>query len=107
MPVVASWKSIGTALRLKPNVLERIQAEKNGKARDCMASMVREWLSQNYNVKKFGEPTWQKLVKAVSHPAGGADMGHAKCMATNHTPLAIGMITSDNCLIFVSSYIPS
>ena len=53
--------------------------------------MVKEWLKKNYDFKKFGEPMWQKLVEVVSHPAGGANMAHAKTMATNHK--AVGMIS--------------
>ena len=39
---------------------------------------------RNYNVKKFGEPTWQKLVEAVGDPAGGANAALARKIATNH-----------------------
>ena len=91
MPVAASWKSIGIALRLKPNVLDGIEAEKIRKRRECLTSMVKEWLNKNYDFKKFGEPTWQKLVEVVSHPGGGANMAHAKTMAMKHK--AVGMIS--------------
>ena len=53
--------------------------------------MVKEWLNKNYDFKKFGEPTWQKLVEVVSHPGGGANMAHAKTMAMKHK--AVGMIS--------------
>ena len=46
--------------------------------------MVTEWLKRNYDVKKFGEPTWQKLVEAVSHPAGGANTALAEEIARRH-----------------------
>ena len=47
--------------------------------------MVTEWLiKKNYNVKKFGEPTWQWLVKAVGEPAGGGDMALARNMTRRH-----------------------
>ena len=46
--------------------------------------MLNKWLKRNYNVKKFGEPTWQKLVEAVGHPAGGAHMGLAREIARKH-----------------------
>ena len=42
------------------------------------------WLRKNYNVKKFGEPTWRQLVKAVGHPDGGADMVLAMEIAKKH-----------------------
>ena len=46
--------------------------------------MLNKWLKRNYNVKKFGEPTWQKLVEAVGHLAGGADPGLAREIARRH-----------------------
>ena len=82
IPVTAKWRSIGTALRLKSDVLESIQV---GSGSDpCLASMVTEWLRRNYNVKKFGEPAWQRLVEAVAHPAGGANMAVARDIAKKH-----------------------
>ena len=46
--------------------------------------MITEWLKRNYNSKKFGEPTWQWLVKAVNHPAGGANKALATYIAMRH-----------------------
>ena len=70
--VSAKWRSIGIALRLKPNVLDGIETRYSGDPPACLTSTVTEWLNRNYNVKRFGEPTWQALVKAVGDPAGGA-----------------------------------
>ena len=39
---------------------------------------------RNYDVQKFGEPTWQRLVEAVGHPAGRANMAHAEKIAKRH-----------------------
>ena len=50
----------------------------------CLTSMVTEWLKRNYNVKKFGEPTWQKLVEVVGHPAAGANKALARDIAKKH-----------------------
>ena len=82
--IAANWKSIGFALRLKPKILDDIQARNSGHPPTCLASIVTEWLMRNYNVKKFGEPTWQQLVKAVGHPAGGANMALARMIANRH-----------------------
>ena len=74
---------MGIALRLKLDSLENIQVSDHN-PRDCLRSMVIEWLKRNYNVRKFGEPTWQKLVQAVGHPAGGANMALAREIARRH-----------------------
>ena len=84
IPVSAKWRSIGIALRLKPNILDGIKAENSGDPPACLTSTVTEWLKRNYNVKRFGEPTWQKLVEAVAHPTGGANMALARDMARKY-----------------------
>ena len=46
--------------------------------------MVTEWLKRNYNIKKFGEPTWQRLVEAVGDSAAGANASLAIKIAIKH-----------------------
>ena len=84
IPVSAKWRSIGIALRLKPNILDGIETRYSGDPPACLTSTVTEWLNKNYNVKRFGEPTWQALVEAVGDPAGGANMALARDMARRH-----------------------
>ena len=91
-PVSAKWKSIGIALRLNPNALDGIQVGNSGDPTACLTLTVTEWLNRNYNVKKFGEPTWQMLVKVVGDPAGGANMALARDIARRHK--AQGMFSS-------------
>ena len=80
-PVSAKWNSIGIALQLKPNTLDCIRASNID---DPLTSVVKEWLKRNYDVRRFGEPTWHWLVEAVSNPAGGADMALARDIARRH-----------------------
>jgi len=84
IPVTAKWRSIGTALRLKSGVLESIQGASGSDPPACLAAVVTEWLRRSYNVKRFGEPTWQRLVEAVAHPAGGANTAVARDIARKH-----------------------
>ena len=82
--VAARWMDIGTALRLKSDTLDNIETRCGNVPHRCLDLMVREWLKRNYNAKKFGEPTWQKLVKAVNSPAGGANTALARDIASRH-----------------------
>ena len=75
---------MGIALRLSPDTLDHIQAGSSGDPITCLTSGVTEWLRRKYNVKKFGEPTWQRLVEAVGHPAGGANKALARDIARRH-----------------------
>ena len=42
------------------------------------------WLRHSYDVKKYGPPTWRRLVEAVGSPAGGDSHALAKKIAENH-----------------------
>ena len=84
IPVSARWKSIGIALRLKPSILDGISARNSGDPPACLTSMVAEWLNKNYNVQRFGEPTWQGLLEAVGDPAGGDNTALAREIARRH-----------------------
>ena len=66
-PQIMKGKHIGTALRLDPNQLKKIE----GGLDDCLIDMLTMWLNKNYNTEKFGNPTWELLAEAVSHRAGG------------------------------------
>ena len=85
-PVAAKWKNIGIALRLNPDILDSIQAGNSNNPQACLSSMLTEWLKGNYNVKRFGEPTWKWLVDVVGDPAGGEYMALARGIASRHEP---------------------
>ena len=83
-PVTANWKNIGIALRLNPNKLNSIESANHCDPAACLTSMVTDWLNMNYDVEKFGEPTWRWLVQAVGDPAGGDNMALARKIARSH-----------------------
>ena len=43
-----------------------------------------EWLKQNYDVTRYGPPTWKALVDAVGHSAGGNNRAEAEGIASRH-----------------------
>ena len=104
-PVSANWKDIGIALRLGPDTLDRIQAGSSGDPIACLTSVVTEWLKRNYNVKRFGEPTWQRLVEVVGHPAGGANKALARDISKRHKFKAEGMLRPSSMSINTCHYV--
>ena len=76
------WKNIGLALRLTPDALNTISTKDNSKA--CLLEVLNQWLKKTYNVKRFGEPSWELIVKAVSDPAGGNNHALAEKIAQKH-----------------------
>ena len=84
MPVAGSWKTIGRGLRLDSGRLETINVSNSGKPKECLSEMLTCWLKRNYNVERFGEPTWQAVVKVVAHPAAGDNSALALNIAKQH-----------------------
>ncbi|XP_064392637.1 uncharacterized protein LOC135340244 isoform X2 [Halichondria panicea] len=87
-PVAAKWKAIGTALRIKRNKLDELESTHKGDVQDCLADTVAEYLRLGYNTKKYGEPTWLNIIKAVEHSAGGNNRAHAISIAKDHLILS-------------------
>ena len=84
MPVAGSWKAIGTGLRIDSGRLGTIHESNSGKPKECLSEMLTCWLNRNYNVERFGEPTWRAVVKVVAHPAAGDNCALALSIAKQH-----------------------
>ena len=80
---VTKWREIGVVLGLEENVLNRIEHE-NRDLMSCLRKMVSEWLKKNYNIERFGEPTWLKLAAAVRSSVGGSNSALAQEIARKH-----------------------
>ena len=81
--VAAEWKGLGLALRLHPGTLDTIEAD----CRDVQSRLrevLTQWLKKAYDTRRFGAPSWQLLVAAVAHPAGGNNPALAHTIAHNH-----------------------
>ena len=91
MPVVSSWKVIGRGLRIDSGRLDMIQESNPGKPKECLSEMLTCWLKRNYNVERFGEPTWRAVVKVVAHPAAGDNCAHALSIAQRHLGNSVRM----------------
>ena len=50
----------------------------------AFTEVLKVFLKHRYNVKKYGPPTWRKLVEAVDSPAGGNNHALAKKLAEHH-----------------------
>ena len=77
------WKGLGLALRLHPGTLDTIEAD----CRDVQSRLrevLTQWLKKDYDTRRFGAPSWQLLVAAVAHPAGGNNPALAHTIAHNH-----------------------
>ena len=83
--VKASCYKIGTALHLKQDELDAIKRE----SADCTEALIKiitSWLRKNYDLERFGEPTWKALVEAMASPIGGNNNALAMEIARKHLP---------------------
>ena len=79
-----NWRGVGRALRLHPDLLNRIGAD-HSDVKSRLEGVLTEWLKKAYDTTRFGQPSWQLLVAAVAHPAGGNDRALAEEIATRHS----------------------
>ena len=93
MPVVNSWKAIGRGLRIDSGHLEMIQKDNPGDSKECLSEMLTCWLKRNYNVERFGEPTWRAVVKVVARPAAGDNCALALSIAKQHSGKKVVYVT--------------
>ena len=89
LPIVSKYYSLGRSLNLKIEELRKIR-DKNPSESDALEDVLLLWLNQQYNVKKYGPPTWKMLVEAVNIKSGGDNRELAKQIASKH-PADIGI----------------
>ena len=63
--IKARYYHLGIALGLPPGELEAIRKAHSQDMEVALTQVLLLWLRQQYNVEKFGRPTWQKLRKTV------------------------------------------
>lgn len=83
--MAGSWGRIAVALRLPPSLKSLIAKTHSNNPEDCLLAVVEEWLKENYNVQKYGHPSWRVLVEAVADSIGGANPALAHSIAAKHS----------------------
>ena len=78
------WNKLGLALGLNQPLLVKIKGE-NSDTEDCLLAVLINWLNKNYDMQRFGEPSWEVLVKAVDSPAGGRNPALAQDIARQYS----------------------
>ena len=51
---------------------------------EAFVEVLLVWLTQNYDVERFGPPTWWRLVEVVDSVDGGNDHALALAIASKH-----------------------
>ena len=85
--VTTKWYNIGTCLKLEASLLDEIERETPDHSKGL--KVISNWLLKNYNVAKFGEPNWKRLVEAVAASSGGNNIALAMKIAAGHQGIYI------------------
>ena len=81
MNIKAGYYQLGIELGLPPRELEAIRRTHSQDVAQALTQVLLIWLMQQYNVEKFGCPTWQRLREAVDSPSGGNNHALAEKIA--------------------------
>ncbi|CAI8033897.1 hypothetical protein GBAR_LOCUS19112 [Geodia barretti] len=81
--VAAKWKGLGLALGLHHCTICTVM-ENCHDAEDCLREVLSLWLNKVDDTRRFGAPSWQLLVAAVAHRAGGNNPALADTIAHKH-----------------------
>ena len=101
--VAHNWRGVGIALRLHPDLLNRIEAD-HSNVKTRLEKVLTEWLQKAYDTTRFGQPSWQLLVTAVAHPAGGNNHALAEQIAGRHNGKWGAMLSQ--CNMYVTCTLP-
>ena len=82
--IMAKWKCLGMALRIKQADLEAISSKHVSDAKENLRDTLNAWLQHRYNVEQFGQPSWKLLCQAVHNRVGGDNPKLAKTIAEKH-----------------------
>ena len=83
--VAPEWRGFGEALRLSPISLNNIAIDHKSDAIACLRRVLYEYLKKNYDYGERGNPSWRKIVEAISHRAGGNNNALALRIAEHHS----------------------
>ena len=64
--LAAKWKEISAFLGLRMSLIDTIEQNHPGNSAACWNDALKHWIKQNYNTKKFTEPSWRSLLTAVA-----------------------------------------
>ena len=62
----SKWDKISGFLGLPPSLIASIRGNHPNDNTGCWNDALLQWISQKYNTKKFGEPSWRTLLAAIA-----------------------------------------
>ena len=97
--VASKFYELGCALRIHPDLMDCLEDQYRYNHKNGLRKVIDLYLTQEYNVRKHGPPTWRRIVAAVSNSMGGCNHALAKKIAQNHR----GMNTYKHYIVWYAS----
>ena len=63
--LASNWETLSTYMGLGFSLIDRIKVDIKG-CQECWNEALKEWICLNYNHGRYGEPSWQTLLRAVA-----------------------------------------
>lgn len=78
--LASKWAQVGAYLGVSISTIDQIKYTSPGDSQQCLNEVLKAWISQNYNVMRFGTPSWKRLLRAISR----VDFAFSKHLAAKH-----------------------
>jgi hypothetical protein len=88
--ISAKYYNLGIELGLHPGQVDAIRKIHSQDVEQALNQVLLLWLRRQYDVDKYGPPTWQRLRKAVDSPSGGGNPALAEKIAEKHLISSMG-----------------
>ena len=63
----SEWKKLSTKLHLRDDVLKKIECNNPRNVDNCLHDTLRVWLRWNFDIERYGKPSWRSLAEAVHY----------------------------------------
>ena len=85
LDVAPEWRGFGGALRLSPISLNTIENDHKFDSTACLHKVLSEYLNKSDDYVEHGNPSWRKIVEAISDRTGGNNNALALRIAEHHS----------------------
>ena len=63
--LAGDWEQLSGFLGLSFLLIDNIKRDHPQDATGCWNDALKHWINQNYNIQKFGVPSWRSLLKVI------------------------------------------
>ena len=64
--LAAKWEQLSALIGIRMSFIESIKKNNPSNDTGCWNEALKQWITQNYNTKMFGEPSWRTLLIAIA-----------------------------------------